>query len=583
MDMQSQMTRPYAHDQAEDPIRVHRPEEEEHQEKGATKVLKKVKEKAKKIKNSLTKHGHGHEHDHDVEIEDDEYDEQDPQLSPAPVNTQGGVTGQHESLRHPGEVNVPAPEEIVPPGTKAFPVVSSDITKPVEPEPLRATLYRHEAASDPVDMRDERRDAPSHPFGVFDTSDREESREAPQTPMNKHVASLLSATEDVTGVAPGDDDEFLGGGQGEVNIERPKGLEDDPAGPGGGGSSYLSGASNYRSKVTDPTHEGGGEAGVPEIVESLGRMKVTDASSDENPGFESDFPTRSHEFGLKNESETEKDIPVRSDNVKVETELGRDLPTGTHDQFSPELSHEEAHESKPSTYTEKIGSAASFVTDKAIAAKNIVASKLGYSGEGGQHESSIGAETTPRSATGYGQKVAGTVADKLTPVYQKVKETGSTVMTKLPLSGGGSGAEGEKQVEGKGVLTRDYLAEKLSPGEEDKALAEVIAEKLHFGGGGGEKKMTTTKEVEVTVEKIPVGEAALAEDEKVGGVGVVGKLKGAVSSWLGGTTEEVKKPKSSDSVDESSQSLATTVGTMGFSDSSGGALTGQRGLQDSGN
>lgn len=59
-------------------------EEEEHQEKGATKVLKKVKEKAKKIKNSLTKHGHGHEHDHDVEIEDDEYDEQDPQLHRAP-------------------------------------------------------------------------------------------------------------------------------------------------------------------------------------------------------------------------------------------------------------------------------------------------------------------------------------------------------------------------------------------------------------------------------------------------------------------------------------------------------------------
>lgn len=283
---------------------------------------------------------------------------------------------------------------------------------------------------------------------------------------------------------------------------------------------------------------GGGEAGVPEIVESLGRMQV---SPDEKPGrgFESDFPTRSHEFGLKNESETEKDIPVRSDDVKVKR-------------------HEETHESKPSTYTEKIGSATSFVTDKAIAAKNAVASKLGYSE---QHQSSIGDQTTPRSATGYGQKVAGTVADKLTPVYEKVKETGSTVMTKLPLSGGGSGAEENKQVEGKGVSTRDYLAEKLRPGEEDKALAEVIAEKLHLVGGG-EKKTTTTKEVEVTVEKIPTekehGEAVVTEEGKVGvgGGGMVGKLKGAVSSWLGGTTEEVK-PKSSES---SSQSLGTTVG-----------------------
>ncbi|CDY27078.1 BnaA02g10980D [Brassica napus] len=558
MDMQSQMTRPYDHDQAEDPIRIHHPEEEEHQEKGATKVLKKVKEKAKKIKNSLTKHGHGHEHDHDVEIEDDEYDEQDPQLHRAPVHIHGGVTGQPQSLSHPGEANVPAPEEIVPPGTKAFPVVSSDYTKPVEPEPLQDTLYRHEAA-------------------VFDISEREESSEAHQTPMST-PASLLSSTEDVTRTITPGGDEYPGG---KVNIERPKGLEEDPAAPGGG-SSYLSGVSNYQSKVTDPTHEGSGEAGVPEIVESLGRMKVTD-----------EVPTRNHEFGLKNESETGKDIPARSDDVKVESELGSDLPTGTHDQFSPELSPpKEAHEAKQSTYTEKIGSATSFVTDKAIAAKNAVASKLGYAGESGKHQSSVGDEATPRSATGYGQKVAGTVADKLTPVYEKVKETGSTVMTKLPLSGGGSGAEEKQPAEGKGVLTRDYLAEKLRPGEEDKALAEVIAEKLHLGGGE-KKKTMSTKEVEVTVEKILADQTLVekehgeAEEGKVGGggggggEGMVGKLKGAVTSWLGGTTEEVK-PKSSDSVDQSSQSLGSTVGTTGFPDS-GGALTGQRGLQDSGN
>ncbi|CAH8373296.1 unnamed protein product [Eruca vesicaria subsp. sativa] len=581
MDMQSQKTRPYVHDQAEDPIRVHHQEEEEHQEKGATKVLKKVKEKAKKIKNSLTKHGHGHDNDHDVEIEDDEYDEQDPQLHGTPV-----YTGQPESLSHPGETNVPAPEEIVPPGTKVFPVVSSDYTKPVESEPLQEdTFYGHEAASHLADMRDERtEEPPSHPLGVFDMSERGESREAHQTPMNPPASSLLSATEDVTGTFTPGDDEYLNG-QGKVNIERPKGFEEDPAGRGGG-TSYLSGVSNYQSKVTDPSHEGGGEAGVPEIVESLGKMKVTDESPDDKQGrgFESDFPTRSHEFGLKNESESEKDIPERSDDVKVETESGRDLQTGIHDQFSPELSPpKETHVSKPSTYTEKIGSAASFVTDKAIAAKNAVTSKLGYSG---QHQSSIGDETTPRSATGYGQKVAGTVADKLTPVYEKVKETGSTVMTKLPLSGGGNGAEENKQVEGKGVLTRDYLAEKLRPGEDDKALAEVIAEKLHLGGGG-EKKTTTTKEVEVTVEKIHTDqileEKKHGEEGKVGvGGGMVGKLKGAVTSWLGGTSEEVKKPKSSSSVDESSQSLGTTVGTMGFSDS-GGALTGQKGLQDSGN
>ncbi|KAG2333020.1 hypothetical protein Bca52824_004200 [Brassica carinata] len=678
MDMQSQMTRPYGHDQAEDPMRIHHPEEEEHHEKGATKVLKKVKEKAKKIKNTLTKHGH--EHDHDADEEDYEYEEPDPEVHGAPVYessaVRGGVTGQPESLSHPGETNLPAPEEIIPPGTKVFPVVTTDYTKPVEPEPLQDTSYGHE--SHPVRVTDmseteERREAPSHPLRVFDISEREESREDHQMPMHTPVsASLLSSTEDVTRTfAPGDDEGL--GGQRRVNIGRPRGLEEDPAAPGGGSS-----VSNYQTKVTDPTHEGGGEAGVPAIVESLGKMKVRDESTVHKSGreFEREIPTRSYEFGLKNESGTGKDspagfggesgvgigkgfptgshefgredvsgtdknsstvltsgsiaglgedfparshefgvkdtakgsqgfgeetgpglekhLPARSDDVKVKT-VSESLPTGTHDQFSPELSRpierdefKETHESRPTSYTEKIGSATSFVADKAVAAKNVVASKLGYSGEsGGQEQSHVGDETSPRSATGYGQKVAGTVAERLTPVYEKVKETGSNVITKLPLSGGGSGVEEKQQVGEKGVSTRDYLAEKLRPGDEDKALSEVIAEKLHLGGG--DKKRTTVKEVEVTVEKIPTDQIlkekehgqSFTDEGKVGG-GMVGKVKGAVTSWLGGTAEEVK-PRASDSVDDkSSQTLGSTVGTTGFSDS-GGALPGQRVLQDSGN
>nr|VDC88221.1 unnamed protein product [Brassica oleracea] len=641
MDMQSQMTRPYGHDQAEDPIRIHHPEEEEHHEKGATKVLQKVKEKAKKIKNTLTKHGH--EHEHDADEEDYEYDEPDPEVHGAPVYesfaVRGGVTGHPESLSHPGETNLPAPEEIIPPGTKVFPVVTTDYTKPIEPEPIQDISYEHVAPSHPyISEKGERRDAPSHPLRVFDMSEREESREDHQMPMHT-PASLLSSTEDVTRTfSPGDDEDL--GGQRRVNIGRPRGLEEDPGAPGG------ESVSNYQTKVTDPTHEGGGEAGVPAIVESLGKMKVTDESPVHKSGreFEREIPTRSHEFGLKNEhaigfggesedgmgkyfrtrshefgredgsgadknsptvlasgsiaglgkefpakshefgvkdtakgygEETgpglEKHLPPISDDVKVENVLVRDLPTGTHDQFSPELSRpkeindfKETHESKPTTYTEKIGSATSYVTDKAVAAKNAVASKLGYSGESGGQEQS-----------------------HLTPVYEKVKETGSNVMTKLPLSGGGSGAEEKQHVGEKGASTRDYLAEKLRPGEEDKALSEVIAEKLHLGGG--DKKKTTVKEVEVTVEKIPTDQIlegkehgqSFTDEGKVGGE-MVGKVKGAVTSWLGGTTEHVK-PKSSDSVeDESSQSLGSTVGTTGFSDS-GGTLPGQRGLQASGN
>jgi hypothetical protein len=208
-----------------------------------------------------------------------------------------------------------------------------------------------------------------------------------------------------------------------------------------------------------------------------------------------------------------------------------------------------------------IGSATTFVTGKAVAAKDTVASGLGYSGEN-----------------------PGTVAEKSIPDDEKVEETGSPFSTKLPLSGGGSGAE-EKYVQ-----ASDYLPEKEkpTPEEEDKAFSEMINEKLNLGG---EKK---TKEVEVTAEKIPSGEVSEEKEqhgeaaaEVEGGGGMVGKIKGAYNYWLGGTTEEVK-PKSPVSGHESSQSLGSTVGTKGFSDSgesglgeiggSTGALPVQKGL-----
>ncbi|GKG33934.1 low-temperature-induced 65 kDa protein-like protein isoform X2, partial [Tanacetum coccineum] len=57
--------------------------EDEHHEKKS--VIKKVKEKAKKLKNKITHHGHGHEHD-DEDDEDDDDDEtvEDPEVHGAP-------------------------------------------------------------------------------------------------------------------------------------------------------------------------------------------------------------------------------------------------------------------------------------------------------------------------------------------------------------------------------------------------------------------------------------------------------------------------------------------------------------------
>lgn len=254
-----------------------------------------------------------------------------------------------------------------------------------------------------------------------------------------------------------------------------------------------------------------------------------------------------------------------------EYDLGKDLPTRTQGIQNPEGFDSKAREKvdeiqqpNQSSYTDKIALATSVVADKAVAAKNAVASKLGYSGGDG-HENRVEGEETPRSGGGYGS----TVADMVTPVYEKVKETGASVMTKLPFSGTGTGTE---QGQDKGVSAREYMSEKLSPGEEDKVLSEVVAEKLHLGGGetAPAKKgiVTQSEEVEKRLGgfKDPSSEAAMKHGEAYAEEsegGMAEKLRGAVTSWLAGTTEEVTQ-KSTESVQDSTQSLGSTVGKRLF-------------------
>ncbi|KAH0852065.1 LOW QUALITY PROTEIN: hypothetical protein HID58_094246, partial [Brassica napus] len=113
MDSQAQLQRTHGHHQAEEQNRIHHPEEEEHHEKGPAKVVKKAKEKAKKIKKALTKHGHGHEQE---------------------LHGGAPARGKGHHISDPVEEEFfpdPMKEEIVPPGKKFVPVVSSShSTKP---------------------------------------------------------------------------------------------------------------------------------------------------------------------------------------------------------------------------------------------------------------------------------------------------------------------------------------------------------------------------------------------------------------------------------------------------------------------
>ncbi|CAH8391816.1 unnamed protein product [Eruca vesicaria subsp. sativa] len=163
MDSQAQLQRTHGHHQAEEPIRIHHhpgsnyrttyryslkfkkgltnlfyAEEEEHHEKGPAKVMKKAKEKVKK---ALTKHGHGHE-------------QELYGAAPEMVNVNGINNGLlargrgHHISDTVREEFFPDPmkEDIVPPGTKLFPIVS-ETTRGVEP--VRVSHGR-EALSRPV-------------------------------------------------------------------------------------------------------------------------------------------------------------------------------------------------------------------------------------------------------------------------------------------------------------------------------------------------------------------------------------------------------------------------------------------------
>ena len=93
-------------------------------------------------------------------------------------------------------------------------------------------------------------------------------------------------------------------------------------------------------------------------------------------------------------------------------------------------------------------------------------------------------------------------------------------------STGGVGTETKNE-----VSVKDYLAEKLKPGEEDKALSELISEALH------KKKEEPVKNEDGNLDD---GNDKMCEEISVKspGKGVVGKLKGVVGSWFGKAEEK---------------------------------------------
>ncbi|XP_061996014.1 low-temperature-induced 65 kDa protein-like [Rosa rugosa] len=417
-------------------------------------------------------------------------------------------------------------------------------------------------------------------------------------------------------------------GQSRVNLDRPRGLEEDPHAPKANPLAYT--PSNYETKVTDPTKSGGQEIGVTPILHSFDKMNLHgDDRQYLNNGAKHNLSTGSHDqFSPEKPSNqgstyTEKissatsaiaDKAISAKNA-VASKLGYGGNEPDHDgksgssprnkvldpstnQFRPaetpqvrgtiKPEYDTTTDQKPvqtsGSYTEKISSAGSAIADKAISAKNVVASKLGYGATDQVHDREDVTRTNVQSGTTaadqHGKTITSTVAEKITPVYEKVTGAGTAVMSKIQ---GRSTVSSDRDTstgvvnqagQDKGVSVKDYFVEKLRPGEEDRALSEVITETLH------KHKPGVKQETGYSASARPKGKVTESVEvrQRLGDTGgnenfVVDKIKDSVGSMLGGTNK---------SDEERRQGISSSAGT-GEEDRRGVCVVEHRRLQESGN
>ncbi|XVE64220.1 hypothetical protein DITRI_Ditri07aG0083900 [Diplodiscus trichospermus] len=396
-------------------------------------------------------------------------------------------------------------------------------------------------------------------------------------------------------------------GQPKVNLHIPKGLEEDPAAPKDTPDACVT--INYQTKVADPTGKGGEATGMTSILHSLDKTNIYDeqdrarghnlAPGTHNRSSESSFRTGSQDnfspepvAGLP--TGTPENAPLMSEtldttkpqerehNIEADKSSNQSSMPETMDTTKPQEREHNIEADKSSNHSSM--SETMDTTKPQEREHNIEADK---SSNQSSYAEKVSSAIKQASTIDYGKKMATTMTEKLTPVYEKVAGAGSTVMSKLhgPGTGTASEVQTEVQEQDKGVTMKGYFAEKLKPSEEDKALSEVISDALHMKNEYPEKetrargKVTESEEV---ARRLGTGEE---RDERAGPgstnsptKGVVDKLKGALGSWLGKGEESQTKGTQQAQAQAQAQPHDASYGYEGFSSS-----TGERRLQESGN
>ncbi|KAL5727524.1 hypothetical protein ACHQM5_000710 [Ranunculus cassubicifolius] len=663
MDSQPQLTHSHGQQHPEDPL--HRPGEEEQPEK--ISMFKKVRAKARKIKDSLTHktHGSNSSNDQEEDVTDEEQDiVQDPEIHGAPMYESAAA----KDYAAAPDVNIARPADPVPtkhsdpmptkhsdpmptlgenvcPGTFQTKVTDSsfpdapkhDSRAPgnftAEPEPkfgaLKGTMG--EKLRENTDVPKPRHDgiAPqpgyvSEAIKNFDTPHDVNTRnekdtfgepilEEPKSPKRKHDDFLDSAKfqsnagvgSQGAGVSPtkrGSDDLF--GSQG-AGVSPTKTGSDDLFGSQGAGVSPTKTGSDdqYGSQgagVT-PTTTGSNDvighkgAGATSILSSFDKMAIYD-----EPGHKKESTTTgSHDQFAPTPSPSPTQTPIPGFSSHKTDPLQENTPS-VPESYNASTTTDEHHPQdmnvdQPATQqTGYMGKIAAVGTGLA----GTVASKIGYggnnenapssgfprpdeveqnrnvSGEPQKDQSSYISSATSAAVTaknavasklGYGgSETAGPPTPVTTPVAEMARSGGpETAQSGTPMETD-RGVVGETD---KGVGMTGYIAEKLKPGEDDKALSDVISGALHkkpsakgvdeeekSNIGGMVKdaihktddtdrestkpmgKVTESDEVAARLgssESEKTGHAPNTGNESPSSTGVVAQFKGAFTNWFG--------------------------------------------------
>ncbi|KAL5539357.1 hypothetical protein UlMin_044759 [Ulmus minor] len=550
----------------------HTGEDEQHHEKRS--VFTKVKDRARKIKDTITKHGHDQEHDdpnqhhhegdHDLDEEDDDDEVEgrvaDPEIHGAPVYDSSAV-------RKPTPANTPvsslSDHTRDTQDSGSITGLESNQKIPQAHNPTAASKYQtkggtgaREAEVNPIrDSLDK--------MNIHDESEQKSHQKEPFSSGKYSTGSQDQFSPEPFSHKPNSTTQFP---QTILETVIDKKLETKP-----------------RDSVTEPLTSHTTPHNPSPIRQNVDTT-LPESYPNESTAAKSPTPSSyTEKFSSATSGLSDKAIFAKN---AVASKLGYgEKPETAEKQTAHEKSSgnttEKSRESETG-YGKKTGATVtekpSTVYEKVAGAGSTLLSKVQ-----GKTSGDIQSETTDSTEkpSTVHEKVAGAGStdstEKPSTVYEKVAGAGSTLLSKAQgKTSGDNQSETTDSTTNKGkdkgisVSVKDYFSEKLKPGDEDKALSEVISESLRERKPETPEKKTESPPVDRVRESKEVARqlgtgnegTEVKEDSNVVQKSIVETVTGSVGSWFGyggDQSQNQHSPVSQDKqVDESNYGRSQT-------------------------